>query len=574
MISSKNIRFHSPSNTYIIPKNSIIDQNVAVKGNVIVGPGVRFWKNVKIDGNIQLGKGCFIEGHLKANQIIVGSRSKIKGNIKADADISLFQNVVVSSIESGGSITIMPGCVVGYANGNTLTVIGKADIRKIGAITKVTVRANTVAEMENEEEYDDGYEEECEDRYENETEDIQTVSEELIFENKISDEIKAKSAESKASENKFGSRTKSLDSHSSSTPTLPMEISDGSNPISIKAITESTAESEEFDAEIIDETNDASPKSFTISAFAGSQAERPVRVPTDESDEVEVVGEADDSGSVSSEYEMVSQTVETPFGTIVVGEKPISKENIKAVPSNNSFATVTKVSKEEQQADYEAEIRAKSGIKAETKSEAKFASVLTPAPVPALAPTSVPTSAPAPAPTSVPVPTPSKSEFRWPAFEPKKMPKAEKQQAPVSKKSAAWPDDEHFSQMKVSSVRVQYEEFKIRNASKPKENLFEQKVLQNNESAIAIGRANRKIVFEEVGYSPAGPAKVQQKSKAEILMEQMNFDAASSKPAEAEMKKNPEKKERSREEIEKSKIWYEKRHPQSESKKKDYPPYV
>ncbi|WNY23885.1 hypothetical protein MmiHf6_12080 [Methanimicrococcus hongohii] len=636
MISSKNIRFHSPSNTYIIPKNSIIDQNVTVKGNVIAGPGVRFWKNIKVNGNIQLGKGCLVEGNLTADKIIIGSRSKIKGNIKADSDVSLFQNVIVNSVESGGNITIMPECVVGYANSSTLTVIGKADIKKIGVITKVTVRANTVAELEKEDEkdeengneYENGNEKEITDYIKDikgiqdikgaqDVKNTQTVSEELIFENNISDEIKAESIESHINKNESVSRANSPDSQPLSTPAFPMETASEN----IQLGTETDLQSEEFDVEIIDETDESSPKSFTVSAFAGSQTDRPVSVPTAESDEVEIVGETGDD--IDSESETIPQTVETPFGTIVVGEKPVSRRNIREnsrenskesakntaasvknttestknttdSPSNNQFASVTEISKEEQQADYEAEIRSKSGAKTvPTVSMSDFVSKSVTESAPESAPESASAvSAPAAANAHTPANTPAlatksapasesasaarKSEFRWPAFEPKKMPKAEnqKQQTPFSKKSSNWPDDEHFNQMKVSSVHVQYEEIKIQNAPKQKENLFEQKIFQNNKSGKpdAFANANRQIVFEEVGYSPAVPVK-QQKSKAEILMEQMNFDAVPS-PAETEMKKKPEKKERSREEVERSKIWYEERYPQSESDKKEYPPYV
>jgi hypothetical protein len=319
-----------------------------------------------------------------------------------------------------------------------------------------------------------------------------------------------------------------------------MEDDGENNQAYAKGVIESAAQSEELNVEIIDEADESSPKSFTVSAFAGSQTDHVVSIPVDEFDEVEIVDGTD--GSNTSESEMISETVETPFGRIAIGEKPASKGNVKGPLSDGEFASVTEVSKEEQQADYEAEIRAKSGTKSETVFEAK--------------------------------PEHRKSEFRWPAFEPGKMPKTEKQ---PSKKSAAWSNDDFFNQMKASSDQIQFEEIKVQAAPNQKENLFEQKILQNNESAAASKKANQKIAFEEIGYSPATPVKAQQKSKAEILMEQMNFDAALGKSSDAEteqMKKKQEKRERSREEIERSKIWYEERYPQTESEKKEYSPYV
>lgn len=520
MISSKNIRFHSPSNTYIIPKNSILDQNVAVKGNVIVGPGTRFWKNIKVDGNIQLGKGCIVEGNLKANQVIAGSRSKIKGNITADSDVSLFQNVSVRSVESGGNITIMPECIVGYANGSTLLVIGKAEIKKIGVITKVTVRANTVAGLEDESEESDSEfigpesSEFTGDKIDfDDSNTLQDISEELIFEDNIIDEIEIESVTTYKNENE---NRNSANLDSLSTPAFPMEQKNET----VQPNAETNINSEKFDAEIIDETDENSPKSFTVSGFAGSPADHPVSVPADESSEVEIIGGFDDSDS-NSGTETVFQTVETPFGTIVVGEQPAKNSGMKAAPSDpadNQFASVMESTRDEQQAAFEAEMKIR--------------------------------------PTSVD----RKSEFKWPAFEPRKMPKTEKE---ISKTKPASSDNNLFSR-KVSS-QIEYEEIKIQTPSKQKESF------SNPGQANLSEKANRKIVFEEIGGSKSAKTQAQ-RSKADILMEKMNFDTVSEKPAEAKL--SAEKKVKSREEAEKSKVWYEERYPRSESKKKEYPPYV
>ncbi len=521
MISSKNIRFHSPSNTYIIPKNSILDQNVAVKGNVIVGPGTRFWKNIKIDGNIQLGKGCVVEGNLEAGRVIIGSRSKIKGNITADSDVSLFQNAAVRSVESGGNITIMPGCVVGYANGSTLLVIGKAEIKKIGVITKVTVRANTVAELEDESEESGSEDSEFAAGSKinfNDSNELQDVTEELIFEDNIIDEIEINSVSAYNNKNEIGN---SANLDSSSTPIFPMENADET----VHLGAETSICPEESDAEMIDESDENSPKSFTVPGFVGPSAGHPVNVPTDESCEVEIVGGPDDFDS-DSDAETVFQTVETPFGTIVVGEQPAKGSSLKAASSepDSQFASVTESTREEQRAEFEAEMKTN------------------------------------------PASADRKSEFKWPAFEPKRMPKTEKKPTVSAKATPSSPDKNLFGR-KVSS-QIEYEEIKIQTIPKQKENFS--KPGQVNISGKTP--SNAKIVFEEIGGSePVRPQSVQ-KSKADILMEKMNFDTVSEKPAEAKV--SAEKKVRSREEIEKSKVWYEERYPQAESHKKEYPPYV
>ncbi|MDV0445457.1 hypothetical protein MmiAt1_10360 [Methanimicrococcus sp. At1] len=561
MISSKNIRFHAPSNTYIIPKNSVIDENVAVSGNLIAGPGTHFWKNIKVDGNVQLGKGCILEGDLKAGQVIVGSGSRVKGNINAESDVSLFQNAVVRSLESGGNITIMPGCVVGYANGSTLQVIGKAEIKKIGVITKVTVRANTVAEMEEEKTEDeegikDGIEEEIKEEAEKGIEEnselfeISEISEksslEKTFENNLIDEIETTSEEQIQTENKIGSDT---NSDSLCTPEFPVETSAKSDSIDAEKIENF---SEGFDAEIIDETDESSPKTFSLSEFSSPVADRPVSVPTDESAEVEIVAE-DESGSNDSNESNGEflQTVETPFGTVVVGEKssrsktPASSAFSNHSSSNHSspensdlnqsdqFASVTAVSKEEQQADFEAEMKTK-----------------------------------------------SKPKYNWPAFEPRKMPKTEQKESANPSKAAAWPTDASLNQMKVSAVAFQFEEVRIQSSSQSSRKKTDLSAPEKtNKDTDVFRKANQQIVFEEYGQNTSVKPQMQTNpAKTEIKAEKIIFSVSASenkfenKPDTVESK--PEKKFRSQEEIEKSKIWYEERHPQTKSQKKEYPPYV
>ena len=143
--SSQNIRYHSPSDTYIISKKSFFDQDVIINGNVMVGPNVSFWKNVKIQGDAKFGKGCIIEGRLDAQNVLIGSQSVVNGPIHANGNVSLFQNVAVRSIESSGGVSIMEGCTADYINGKKLEIIGKAQVKKIGAIAKMAVKANNMS---------------------------------------------------------------------------------------------------------------------------------------------------------------------------------------------------------------------------------------------------------------------------------------------------------------------------------------------------------------------------------------------------------------------------------------------
>jgi hypothetical protein len=266
---SQNIRYHSPSDTYIISKKSYFDQDVLINGNVMVGPGVHFWKNVKIQGNAQFGKGCVIEGRLDAENALIGSQSVVKGPIHVSGDISLFQNVVVRSIESSGSIVVMEGCTADYINGKKLEIIGKAQVKKIGTVTKMTVKADNMNCSNN-------IEEKNIDFFELE------MSPECVFEIEID-----------AKNNSNTQATPAQQVNDQLTPLFPVE---------------NTKE----DAE------------FIVSGYPKPKLSEIASVPHDEMLNVELIYEADEKNKATD-----LQTVETPFGAVVVGDG----SNMPSVPN-------------------------------------------------------------------------------------------------------------------------------------------------------------------------------------------------------------------------------------------------
>jgi len=308
MISSKSIRFHVSSNTYIIPKNMVFDQNVSINGNLITGPGVRFRKNVKVFGDAQLGKGCIVEGNLNADNIIVGSRSKIKGNTRASENVSFFQNSSAESVKSE-MITIMEGCTVGYADSKRLEIIGKANILKIGPVTKVTVRAEMLISLK---------EDEIEDEAENKDiteigETIEIKAEETIeIENIDEDaedvmEIITADSKNSLSENNKSEQTKSLRTES------------------------------EF-AEIIDSNSETNNSLHTppFQMEKNTKKEEPVSenlkvtnsfIPKEERCNVEIL-ESSDFLKSAPEETRAQKTVETPFGPMTIDD-PNPKAPIK-----------------------------------------------------------------------------------------------------------------------------------------------------------------------------------------------------------------------------------------------------
>jgi len=50
------IKYHPGSNTYIIQKKAYFENSVLLKGNLIVGASCNFWQELRVEGNLELGK--------------------------------------------------------------------------------------------------------------------------------------------------------------------------------------------------------------------------------------------------------------------------------------------------------------------------------------------------------------------------------------------------------------------------------------------------------------------------------------------------------------------------------------
>ncbi|WP_406659914.1 polymer-forming cytoskeletal protein [Methanolobus sp. ZRKC3] len=137
------IKYHESSNTFIARKKAFFEDEVTIDGNFIVGAGANFWSNLTVKGNLKLGKGSVVKGDVKADNIIIGPRSEIKGNVEAANDLKLFDSVKVSgSATAGRDMHIRPGCEISFAKATTiLELIGQVNIKEIESGTKVIVRS-------------------------------------------------------------------------------------------------------------------------------------------------------------------------------------------------------------------------------------------------------------------------------------------------------------------------------------------------------------------------------------------------------------------------------------------------
>ncbi|TGC10936.1 bactofilin family protein [Methanolobus halotolerans] len=140
---SEELRHHEESNTYIARKRSYFENDINIDGNLIVGAGSGFWKDLHVRGTLKLGKGSSVKGNITADNIVIGPRSEIKGNVEATSDLKIFDRVTVDgSVTAGKTMSIRPGCTVGFVRASeALELIGQVNVKEIETGTKVIVRS-------------------------------------------------------------------------------------------------------------------------------------------------------------------------------------------------------------------------------------------------------------------------------------------------------------------------------------------------------------------------------------------------------------------------------------------------
>lgn len=137
------IKYHPESNTYIIQKKAFFEDDVFIKGDLITGPGVSFWKNLNVNGLLQLGKGSTVKGNVVADNALIGPYSRIDGKLEINNNIKILNGVVAHSVICGGEMTVRPDCSIGFAKADiTLELIGNVDVKEIERGTRVIVRTD------------------------------------------------------------------------------------------------------------------------------------------------------------------------------------------------------------------------------------------------------------------------------------------------------------------------------------------------------------------------------------------------------------------------------------------------
>ncbi|WP_292351693.1 polymer-forming cytoskeletal protein [Methanomethylovorans sp. PtaU1.Bin093] len=137
------IKYHPGSNTYIIQKKAYFEDSVLLKGNLIVGAGCNFWQELRVEGDLELGKNSLVKGHVQAHNALIGPHCEINGDVQVDKDLTLMNNVnIAGSATCGGQMLVRPGCSMGFVKAEkVLELVGKVNIKDVEAGTKVIVRS-------------------------------------------------------------------------------------------------------------------------------------------------------------------------------------------------------------------------------------------------------------------------------------------------------------------------------------------------------------------------------------------------------------------------------------------------
>lgn len=136
------VKYHPRSNTYVIKKRAIFEDDLKLDGNAIVGQDVKFWGNLTVTGRLELGKNSAVKGNIKARSALVCAAAIIQGNIETESELVLLDGARVNAAVCQGNIRARPGCSIGFVKaGGTLELVGKVSIKKVEPLTNVIIRA-------------------------------------------------------------------------------------------------------------------------------------------------------------------------------------------------------------------------------------------------------------------------------------------------------------------------------------------------------------------------------------------------------------------------------------------------
>lgn len=138
------IKYHPETNTYIVRRKAFFEDSVRIDGNMIIGSGANFWKDLEVTGSLELGKASLVKGSIRAGDALISTRCEIQGNVDVVHNLTMLDNVnVTGHAICGNQMSIRPGCRMSFAKADkALELIGKVDIKEIESGTKLIVRSD------------------------------------------------------------------------------------------------------------------------------------------------------------------------------------------------------------------------------------------------------------------------------------------------------------------------------------------------------------------------------------------------------------------------------------------------
>jgi predicted acyltransferase (DUF342 family) len=113
-MEGKSIRAHKGSNTLIITKHANYAKPINYRVNLIAGMNSRIMERINISGDLELGKGAYVTGSVRARNVVLGPWSVIYGDLTLTGDLlALDHSKVTGTVKCGGSATIRPGVAMG-----------------------------------------------------------------------------------------------------------------------------------------------------------------------------------------------------------------------------------------------------------------------------------------------------------------------------------------------------------------------------------------------------------------------------------------------------------------------------
>jgi predicted acyltransferase (DUF342 family) len=108
-MESSSIMGHEESNTLIIRKNANYIRPINYRANLIAGMNSRLMERVSIDGDLVFCKGAQAMGDVKANNVILGPWTVIRGNLTVKGDLlALDHSRVLGNVTCTGGAIIRP----------------------------------------------------------------------------------------------------------------------------------------------------------------------------------------------------------------------------------------------------------------------------------------------------------------------------------------------------------------------------------------------------------------------------------------------------------------------------------